>query len=74
MSRDLVRDVPDLEKLYARKSLRAEGTLISEPRFSTPCETRFFPREIGKMAFFDGFSLKIAFSLYRVGKIASRKG
>ena len=27
------------------KTLRAKGTLISEPRFSTPCETRFFPRE-----------------------------
>ena len=25
--------------------LTAKGTLISEPRFSTPCEMRFFPRE-----------------------------
>ena len=32
-------------------SLRAKGTLISEPRFSTPCEMRFFPREKGKTAF-----------------------
>ena len=29
-------------------SLRAKGTLISEPRISTPCEMRFFPREKGK--------------------------
>ena len=36
-------------------SLRAKGTLISEPRFSTPCEMRFFPREKGKMAFVEGF-------------------
>ena len=30
------------------QTLRAKGTLISEPRFSTPCEKRFFPREKGK--------------------------
>ena len=41
-------------------SLRTTGTLISEPRLSTPCEMRFFPRE--------------PFSLSRVGKIASRRG
>ena len=34
------------------KTLRAKGTLISEPRFSTPCEMRFFPRVKGKTAFF----------------------
>ena len=33
-------------------ALRAKGTLISEPRFSTPCEMRFFPRDIGNMAIF----------------------
>ena len=49
-------------------SLRAKGTLISEPRFSTPCEMRFFPREKGRMAFVEGFSLKRPFSLSRVGK------
>ena len=32
-------------------TLRAKGTLISEPRFSTPCEMRFFPREKGETAF-----------------------
>ena len=37
-------------------SLRAKGTLISEPRFSTPCEMRFFPREKGKTAVVEGFS------------------
>ena len=55
-------------------ALRAKGTLISEPRFSTPCEMRFFPREKGKMAFVEGFSLKRPFSLSRVGNIASRRG
>ena len=35
----------------APNTLRAKGTLISEPRFSTPCEIRFFPREKGKTAF-----------------------
>ena len=42
-------------KLQSRReilnSLRAKGTLISEPRFATPCEMRFFPREKGKTAF-----------------------
>ena len=36
----------------APKTLRANGTLISEPRFSTPCEMQFFPREKGKMALY----------------------
>ena len=35
-------------------SLRAKGTPISEPRFSTPCEMRFFPREKGKKAILSG--------------------
>ena len=52
----------------AFSTLRAKGTLISEPRFSTPCEMRFLPREKGKMAFVEGFSLKRPFSLSRVGK------
>ena len=55
-------------------TLRAKGTLISEPRFSTPCKMRFSPREKGKMAFVEGFSLKRPFFLSRVGKIASRRG
>ena len=42
----------------AQTSLRAKGALISEPRFSTPCEMRFLPREKGKTAFAEGFSLK----------------
>ena len=54
--------------------LRAKGRLISEPRFSTPCEMRFFPREKGEMAFVEGFSLKRPFPLSRVGKTASRRG
>ena len=55
-------------------TLRAKGTLISEPRFSTPCEMRFSPCEKGKMPFVEDFSLKRPFSLSRVGKIASRRG
>ena len=57
-----------------KTSLRAKGTLMSEPRFSTPCEMRFFPREKGETAFVEGFSLKRPFSLSCVGKIASRRG
>ena len=38
----------------ATPSLRAKGTLLSEPRSSTPCEMRFFPREKGKTAFSRG--------------------
>ena len=51
-----------------KKTLRAKGTLIREPLFSTPCEMRFFPREKGAMAFVEGFSLKRPFSLSREGK------
>ena len=47
--RGLFRKVHFLEIL---ETLRAKGTLISEPRFSTPCEMRFFPREKGETAFF----------------------
>ena len=50
------------------RTLRAKGTLSSAPQFSIPYETRFLPRDMGKMAFFDCFSLKVAFSLYRMGK------
>ena len=55
-------------------TLRTKGTLISEPRFSIPCEMRFFPREKGKTAFSKKISLKRPFSLSRVGKTASRSG
>ena len=48
--------------------------LISEPRFSTPCEMRFFPREKGKMAVSKKNPRQRPFSLSRVGKIASRRG
>ena len=49
-------------------ALRAKGTLISEPRF-LPLETCDFSHAIkGKMALFEGFSLKMAFSLYRIGE------
>ena len=49
-------------------SLRAKGTLISEPRCSTPCEMRFFPREKGKTAFAERFSLKKTVSPLSRGK------
>ena len=49
-------------------ALRAKGTLISEPRFSTPCEMRFFPREKGKTAFQRESLDKRPLSLSRVGK------
>ena len=49
-------------------TLRAKGTLISEPRFSTPCEMRFFPREKGKTAFSEQNPRQRPFSLSRVGK------
>ena len=53
---------------FLRGTLRAKGTLISEPRFSTPCETRFFPREKGKTAFSKKNPRQRPFSLSRVGK------
>ena len=59
---------------YVSDTLRAKGTLISEPRFSTPCEMRFFPREKGEMAFVEGFSLKRLFSLSHVGKLHLARG
>ena len=55
-------------------TLRAKGTLISEPRFSTPCEMRFFPREKGITAFLKKTARQRLFSLSRVGEIASRRG
>ena len=61
-------------KIFTFKTLRAKGTLISEPRFSTPCEMRFFPREKGKTAFSSKNARQRPFSLYRVGRIASRSG
>ena len=51
-------------------TLRAKGTLISEPRFSTPCEMRLFPREKGKKQplFRAKPTRQRPFSLSRVGK------
>ena len=45
---------------WTQDSLRAKGTLIGEPRFSSPGDMPFFPREKGKMVLFEGFSLKMA--------------
>ena len=58
----------------AESPLRAKGTLISEPRFSTACEMRFFPREKGKTAFSKKNPRQRPFSLSRVGKLTSRRG
>ena len=66
-----------LDRWRVRKfsgSLRAKGTLISEPPFSTPCEMQFFPREKGKTAFSKKNPRQSPFSLSRVGKTASRRG
>ena len=52
----------------AIETLRAKGALNCEPRFSTPCEMRFFPREKGKTAFVEGFSLKMAVFPFSRGK------
>ena len=54
--------------------IRAKGTLISEPRFYTPCEMRSFTREKGKKAFSKKNPRQRPFSLSHVGKIASRRG
>ena len=48
-------------------SLTAKGTLISEPRFSTPCEMQFLPTEKGKTAFKEKPSTK-AISPFSRGK------
>ena len=69
-----VTKVKFITPINSLSSLRAKGTLIGEPRFSTPCEMQFFPREKGITTFVEGFSLKRPFSLSRVGKIASRRG
>ena len=71
-----MRHIVPISRAYwlAVPTLRTKGTLISEPRFSTPCEMRFFPREKVKTAFVEGFSLERPFSLSRVGKIAFRRG
>ena len=61
-------------RCQAPKTLRAKGTLISEPRFSTPCEMRFFPREKGKRPFSKENPRQRPFSLSRVGENASRRG
>ena len=43
--------VRDTISTFPKKTLRAKGALISEPRFSTLCEMRCFPREKGKRPF-----------------------
>ena len=40
---------------WMEPALRAKGALISEPRFSTPCEMRFFPRGKGENGFCRAF-------------------
>ena len=57
-----------------KTTLRAKGTLISEPRFSAPCEMRFFPREKGKTAFSKKNPWQGPVSSSRVGKIRISQG
>ena len=67
--RSATQSGPFPKKVGNPPALRAKGTLISEPRFSTPCEMRSFPtreRENGLLR--EGFSLKRPFSLSRAGK------
>ena len=59
---------------WGKTSLKAKGTLISESRFSTPCDMRFCSHAIKGMAFCEGFCLTIAFSVYRVGKLRVARG
>ena len=60
---------PRLCRPCLKFTLRAKGTLISEPRFSTPCEMRFFPRKKGKTALFkESYSMKRPFSPFSRGK------
>ena len=47
---------------------KAKGTPISEPRFSAPCEMRFFPREKGKTAFLKKISSTKAVFPFSRGK------
>ena len=65
----LFKSLCDKRKILCIKtSLRPKGTLISEPRFSTPCEMRFFPREKGKTAFSRKNPRQRPFSLFSRGK------
>ena len=55
-------------------TLRAEGALISEPRFSTPCDMRFFPCDTGKTAIFKEKPLKMAILPLSHGKNRMSQG
>ena len=49
-------------------TLRVKGTLISEPRFSIPCEMRFFPREERENGLCQGFFFEKAVFPFSRGK------
>ena len=49
---------------FQKQTLRAKGTLISEPRFPTPCDTRFFPTRHRENGHFEANPLKMA--IFRV--------
>ena len=54
--------------------MRAKGTLISEPRFSTVCDMRFLPRDKEREnGLCRAFFLENGLFLSRVGKIAYRR-
>ena len=55
-------------------SLRANGTLVREPPISFPLRRAIFPTRHRANGNFQRIALKMAFSLYRVGKIACRRG
>ena len=52
----------------SRITLRAKGTLISEARFSTPCEMRCLPREKGENGLFKEKPSTKAISPFARGK------
>ena len=54
--------------ITCNSSLRAKGTLISEPRFSTPCEMRFFPTRERENGLFKEKPLKKAVFPFSRGK------
>ena len=58
----LCSSTPPNDPFHSRKalSLRAKGTLNSEPRFSTPCNLRFFPRDTEKTGHFQANPLTMA--------------
>ena len=54
------RSSADPRRVTILKNLRAQGTLISEPRIFTPCDMRFLPCDTEKLAVSKGIRFKMA--------------